>query len=115
MDYLQGPSLDKNEKQPSQKDMWNYSRQLLSALNTCHEQEHVLHRDIKPDNLMLNNLGELVLIDFGCSSKFEGNDDQVYNTAGTYNYCAPEVMSTGEEKKMFGKKIDIWAAGVTLY
>jgi len=52
----------------------------------------VLHRDIKPDNLMLNKQGELVLVDFGSSSKFEGDDDRVLSTVGTPIYFAPEIV-----------------------
>jgi serine/threonine protein kinase len=48
---------------------------LISALYTCHERENVVHRDIKPANLVLNNDGELVIIDFGSAMKIvDGND-----------------------------------------
>jgi calcium/calmodulin-dependent protein kinase kinase 2 len=59
-----------------------------------------------------------VLVDFGCSYKFERNDDQVYKTTGSPSYFAPEMVKSptdGTPKIMLGKPIDIWAAGVTLY
>jgi serine/threonine protein kinase len=60
-----------------------WASQLISALFTCHEQAKVIHRDIKPQNLMLN--GEnLMLVDFGTSKIFEDDNDTVYDTEGTY-------------------------------
>jgi serine/threonine protein kinase len=57
MDYLPGPDLASMDLKPTVRDMWHYSRQLISALYTCHEQANILHRDLKPDNLILNSEG----------------------------------------------------------
>jgi serine/threonine protein kinase len=76
----------------------------------------VIHRDIKPDNLVLNNLKELVLVDFGLSKKFEGENDIIKATAGSCLFFAPEVVKTGVKNKVFrGRQTDIWATGVTFY
>ena len=56
------------------EQMWKWSRQLVSALFTCHEQQQVIHRDIKPENLMLNNKEDLILVDFGVSDLFLNDD-----------------------------------------
>ena len=47
--------------------------QLLKALNFLHKQRHQIHRDMKPENILVNNLGEFKLTDFGISK-------QLYNT-----------------------------------
>ena len=46
---------------------WNIGKQLIQCLKTLH-QEGIMHRDIKPLNLMLNSQGSLRLIDFGCAT-----------------------------------------------
>ena len=82
----------------------------------CHYEAKVIHRDIKPENCMLNKRNELVLVDFGVSKCFEEENDVVRGTAGTMNYFAPEIVRTGVKNKVvYGRKCDIWAAGVTLY
>jgi serine/threonine protein kinase len=49
------------------KDMRPYFKDMLKALYYCHNVAKVIHRDIKPDNIMLNHNNEAVLIDFGVS------------------------------------------------
>ena len=48
---------------------------MMSALYKCHVQARVIHRDIKPENMMLNGKNEIVLVDFGLSKNFEGEND----------------------------------------
>jgi calcium/calmodulin-dependent protein kinase kinase 2 len=81
----------------------------------CHEEAKVIHRDIKPDNLVLNNINELVLVDFGLAKQFEGNEDICKNTAGSCLFFAPEIVKTGQKKEIRGRRTDIWAVGVTFY
>jgi serine/threonine protein kinase len=50
------------------KDMRPYFVDMLKALYYCHNIAIVIHRDIKPDNIMLNHNNEAILIDFGVSS-----------------------------------------------
>ena len=55
-----------------------------------------MHRDIKPENIVLNRDNEIVLVDFGLSRKFSGEDDVMPGgTAGTILYYAPEIVRTG--------------------
>ena len=89
---------------------------MVSALYKCHEEAHVIHRDIKPENMMLNKENEIVLVDFGLSKVFEGEDDVLRGTAGTMKYYAPEIVRTGiKNKQIHGKQTDIWATGITLF
>ena len=50
---------------------------MLKALHYCHKVVKVIHRDIKPDNIMLNHNDVAVLIDFGVSAIIEGEDDYI--------------------------------------
>jgi serine/threonine protein kinase len=52
----------------------NYLIDMLKALHYCHKIIGVVHRDIKPDNIMLNKTGEAVLIDFGISATYSLQD-----------------------------------------
>jgi serine/threonine protein kinase len=61
----------------SRADIWKWSRQLISALYTCHEQQMVTHLDIKPENLVLDQNNNLIVVDFGQSKVFENDDDDL--------------------------------------
>jgi serine/threonine protein kinase len=89
---------------------------MLKALHYCHKVAKVIHRDIKPDNIMLNHNNEAVLIDFGVSAIVEGQDeDQLTSNMGSYMFYAPEMLQRSKEKSFRGEKTDIWALGITLY
>ena len=91
--------LDKNEYLLLET-IRTWAKQLISVLYTCHVEAKVVHRDIKPDNLVLNKQEELVLIDFGLSRQFEDDNDIMKNIAGTCLYYAPEVVQTGLKNKV---------------
>jgi serine/threonine protein kinase len=96
--------------------MWNWCRQLISAIYTCHNHAKVVHRDIKPSNLMLNGHldSEVCLIDFGASERFREEDDTFKNIkVGTLHYFAPEMVEGNTV--VHGCCTDIWAMGLTLY
>ena len=76
----------------------------------------MVHRDIKPENMMLDKENRIVLVDFGLSKMFEGENDALRGTAGTMKFYAPEIVRTGIKNKVIhGKQIDVWATGITLY
>jgi calcium-dependent protein kinase len=88
--------------------------QLLGALRYCHSHG-VLHRDVKPENLMLvqrlDRYGgfDSKLIDFGCAVHAEHLQAERRKRAGTPAYMAPEAVS----KSLCSTAVDIWSAGVT--
>ena len=55
---------------------------MLDRIRDIHERG-VIHRDIKPDNIMVNHNDEAILIDFGVSALFDGEDDQMSHNMGT--------------------------------
>ncbi|KAL4312032.1 hypothetical protein GQ457_01G032160 [Hibiscus cannabinus] len=89
-----------------------YFTQLVSALHFCHENG-VAHRDVKPQNLLLDQNGSLKVSDFGLSALPEQLSDGLLHTAcGTPAYTAPEVV---RRKGYDGSKADAWSCGVILF
>ncbi|XP_022739333.1 CBL-interacting serine/threonine-protein kinase 7-like [Durio zibethinus] len=89
-----------------------YFSQLVSALHCCH-QNGVAHRDLKPQNLLLDHNGNLKVSDFGLSALPEQLNNGLLHTAcGTPAYTAPEVV---RRKGYDGSKADAWSCGVILF
>lgn len=111
----------------------HYVRQILDALAFCHGI-NVCHRDIKPQNVLLDSNDNIKIIDFGFASIMEIEDfeDDITNDktkfakmeakstnmkklgtiCGTEDYMAPEILN---EERYRGDKIDIWSTGVMVY
>jgi serine/threonine protein kinase len=70
----------------------------------------VIHRDIKPQNLLLFPDGNLKLIDLGIARLLCDKSEVAHTKAGTIDYQAPEVDGGG-----YSTKADIWGLGITLY
>src|SRR5438132_5782051 len=83
--------------------------ELLAAIGHAHSKE-VIHRDVKPQNIMLRSGTDGVLCDFGVAYAVESTGRGSTLTAGTSGYIAPEVTSG-----RFDSTIDIYSAGVVLY
>ena len=122
MDYLSGGTLADKLKETeagvTEEDARRYFRELISAIHYCHEVKSLAHRDLKPENMMINKEGRLVLCDFGVSQFFthhKSKRDVIKGQMGTMRFMAPECFIRAPGKVLQGKKIDIWAAGVTLF
>lgn len=77
-------------------------------------KKRVIHRDIKPQNIMMDENGIAKIGDFGSAERFKGNDDSLHTTIGTYQFFSPECCDP-EVKTFSGCANDVWALGVTLY
>ncbi|GJQ87040.1 hypothetical protein Trydic_g12620 [Trypoxylus dichotomus] len=84
---------------------------LTSALAYLHNL-NIVHRDVKPENLLVDMAGDRVKIlklgDFGLACEV---NEPLYTVCGTPTYVAPEILA----ESGYGLKIDVWAAGVILY
>mmetsp|Transcript_46496 Transcript_46496/g.129576 ORF Transcript_46496/g.129576 Transcript_46496/m.129576 type:complete len:351 (-) Transcript_46496:158-1210(-) len=84
-----------------------YISEIVLALNHMH-QMNVMYRDIKPENLLINRLGHVVLTDFGFAKVLA---DRTFTLCGTPEYLAPEmIQGVGH-----GKSVDWWALGILLF
>ena len=93
-----------------------YMIDILRALHYCHNTLKVIHRDIKPDNIVINHNEEAVLIDFGVSVLMDSTSNALKNVTGTMMYYAPEMFpSAGNSQIMRGEQTDMWSMGVTFY
>ena len=116
MAYVEGGSLkDRIDRGPlSLKETETILRQVASALDYAHRR-NVVHRDIKPDNILLDGEGNAILSDFGIVKILEGdNTGGLTGTGGvlgTPAYMAPE-QSQGAE---ITPKADIYALGVIVF
>ncbi|CAK9081818.1 unnamed protein product [Durusdinium trenchii] len=90
-----------------------YLSDLLEALSYLHAVAMVAHRDVKPQNLLLDGSSTLKLGDFGVAAKMD-EDHLVHGTEGTYPFFSPEMCQTGYVGHD-GRKADMWATGVCVW
>ncbi|TRY73629.1 hypothetical protein TCAL_13050 [Tigriopus californicus] len=97
--------------------MWQahfYFGQLLEGLSYLYSKR-VIHKDIKPGNLLLNTAHVLKICDFGVAEELDlfAPDDTITTSQGTPTFQPPEIANGADA--FAGFKIDIWSSGVTLY
>ena len=118
MDFVEGESLAdliQREGAQPEEQVVAWARQLLDALAYCHGQG-VLHRDIKPQNIIVTPEGRAVLVDFGLVKLWDPQDPQtrtVMRGAGTPEYAPPEQYDVGPGHT--DPRSDIYSLGATLY
>lgn len=86
-------------------------KELIKAINYLHLM-NVSHRDLKLDNILINEDGKLKLIDFGFAVYRQDRNDLIDNFCGTPTYMAPEIIKRDPYDP---HKADIWALGVLLF
>ena len=122
IEYINGGSLEElllknieQKKRIPEKTLWDLLIQSLSGLLYLHEKRKIIHRDIKPDNLLLDSEGHLKISDFGVSAiKSDEVDDLLKchgTVAGPIQFMAPEMCIGGA----YDFKSDIYMLGLTFW
>jgi 5'-AMP-activated protein kinase catalytic alpha subunit len=89
----------------------HYFIELMCALDYLHNTRHVVHRDIKGENVLLDEHDNIKVIDFGLSRAFVSADDLFTSACGSPCYSAPEVV----RRQGYRASVDIWSSGVLLF
>jgi serine/threonine protein kinase len=110
MEWIEGPTLHELIHKGSipVRKVAHLGMQLCDALAYAHSHK-ILHRDIKPGNIMINQDDQVKVADFGLARPITGEAEE--NPFGTPDYAAPEIMA----RQAVDQRADIFAAGVVVY
>lgn len=114
MDYCSGGDLSEYLQEKgrlNEDETLFYSAEILLGIEELH-RKGIIFRDLKPDNVVLDDEGHAHLTDFGLSKEgIDENDAITKSFCGSYAYLAPEMLL----KKGHGKVVDWYLFGVVVY
>lgn len=116
MDYVDGLSIKDwllRKGSVTQSVAVNWMKQVCGVLIYLHNRKHpIFYRDMKPDNIMIQEDGNIKVLDFGISVVLTSKEDCIKEALGTKGYAAPEQKKRGNRCDL---RSDIFALGRTMY
>ena len=113
MEYVKGKELLAyiNEKNKlNENESCYYFQQIISGIEYL-EKLKIVHRDIKLENIIIEDNKNIKILDFGLSNFYQKNNI-LYSSCGSLCYASPEMV---EGKKYSGSCVDIWPSGIVLF
>ena len=111
MEYMDGGSLDlvlKLAQKIPENILGNITLSVLRGLKYLREKHQIIHRDVKPSNILVNSRGEIRLCDFGVSGQLI--DSMANSFVGTRSYMSPERL----QGSIYTVRSDIWSLGLSM-
>uniref|UniRef100_A0A673YZH5 Dual specificity mitogen-activated protein kinase kinase 2 n=1 Tax=Salmo trutta TaxID=8032 RepID=A0A673YZH5_SALTR len=111
MEHMDGGSLDqvlKEAKRIPEEILGKVSIAVLRGLAYLREEHQIMHRDVKPSNILVNSCGEIKLCDFGVSGQLI--DSMANSFVGTRSYMSPERL----QGTHYSVQSDVWSMGLSL-
>lgn len=113
MELVEGITLKEyieKKGQLSAKETISISIQMVTGIQAAHNQ-HIIHRDIKPQNIIISKDGKVKVTDFGIARATTSTNTISTNVMGSVHYTSPEQARGG----IVDEKSDIYSAGITMY
>lgn len=117
MEYMPGGDLVNLMSNYDIPEKWAqfYIGEMVLAVEAIHSMGYI-HRDVKPDNMLIDFKGHLKLADFGTCTKMDEKGMVRTDTAvGTPDYISPEVLKSQSGNGCYGPECDWWSVGVVMY
>jgi serine/threonine protein kinase len=111
MEYMDGGSLDlllKKANRIPEQILGKVTIAVIKGLNYLREKHQIMHRDVKPSNILVNSRGEIKICDFGVSGQLI--DSMANSFVGTRSYMSPERLQGNH----YTVQSDIWSLGLSL-
>ncbi|EQB60684.1 protein kinase c [Vairimorpha apis BRL 01] len=117
MDYIPGGDfMGLLSKEDTLEEKWVkfYTVEIICALDELHKLGWI-HRDLKPDNILIGKDGHIKLADFGSSIKMENKKAKSTFVVGTPDYISPDILESSNVENEYSENVDFWTLGVIIY
>ena len=121
LELIQGKSLQEAVEKTTSRETYseikiiNMIRSILDALAYI-ASKGIMHRDLKPDNILLDKSDKIKIVDFGLATYIKV-DNYIFKKCGTPGYIAPEVFKYDEKNHLtnYDDRCDVFSAGCILF